>query len=232
MRTTAIATALGVAATLLTTTLTTTLLTAGPSGAATGYDARARAAGDRTCTRTPAMGVTQRRFVLDNSRSTHRVQFKVVREGDRYADAVTYVWVGAHRRKSVTVSVPQRRTASLRVRVPEMGRQDLRLSTTVASLETCYVPTVDPKASLGGVSCHGSDSVAQIVLDNRSTSDRRIHYTVTSSYGDSSASLMVRPASATNYYLPVPAGRSTHVGVAAAGDRVLSIDVAAGSCSS
>ena len=138
--------------------------------------------------------------------------------------------VPAHAKKKVTVSVPQRTTASVRVRVPEMGREELRLSTTVGALASCYVATVKPKASLGGVSCHGKDSVAQIVLDNRSTSDDKIAYTVQSSYGASSASFTVGPASSTNYYVPVPAERSTHVSVTAADRRVLSIDVAAASC--
>ncbi|MEP9362101.1 hypothetical protein ABLE68_03975 [Nocardioides sp. CN2-186] len=223
MRTISTATAvLGVVATLLT--------TAGATTAATGYDARASMAGHRTCTKTATTGITRRTIVLDNTRSARRVQFKVVRDGDRFADPTVYVWVPAHGRKSVTVSVPQRTTASVRVRVPEMGRGELRLSTTVAALASCYVATVKPKASLGGVSCHGKDSVAQIVLDNRSTSDDRIAYTVESSYGASSASLTVRPASSTNYYLSVPTERSTHVAVTAAGRRVLSIDVAAASC--
>jgi hypothetical protein len=158
------------------------------------------------------------------------VQFKVVREGDRFADPVVYVWVPAHRARSVTVSVPQRSTASVRVRVPEMGPRQLRLSRTVSALASCYVTTVDPRASLGGVSCHGTDSVAQIVLDNRSTSDEAIAYTVASSYGGSSASFTVRPGSVTHDYLPVPAGGSTHVDVTARGGSVLSIDVAAVSC--
>jgi hypothetical protein len=111
-----------------------------------------------------------------------------------------------------------------------MGRQELRLSTTVAALESCYVATVEPKASLGGVSCNGADSVAQIVLDNRSTSDDKVEYTVESSYGSSSASYTVRPASSTNDYLPVPARSSTHVDVTAAGRKLLSIDVAAVNC--
>ena len=80
------------------------------------------------------------------------------------------------------------------------------------------------------MSCHGKDSVAQIVLDNRSTSDDKIAYTVESSYGASSASFTVGPASSTNYYLSVPAEGSTHVAVTAADRRVLSVDVAAVSC--
>ena len=211
-------------------TVATLLTTAGPTTAATGYDARAHLSGHRTCTKSGGAGITRRHLALDNRRSAHRVQFKVVRDGDRFAEPTVYVWVPAHRRKSVTVSVPQRTTASVRVRVPEMGHQELRLSTTVAALASCYVATVKPKASLGGVSCHGADSVAQIVLDNRSTSDDKVVYTVESSYGASSASFTVRPASSTNDYLPVPAGRSTHIAVTAAGTKMLSIDVAAASC--
>lgn len=223
MRTTTIATAvLGAVAALLT--------AAGSTTAATGYDARADLVGDRTCAKSARAGVTERALVLDNTRSDHRVQYKVVRHGDRFADPVTHVWVGAHRKKALTVSVPQRTTVSVRVRVPEMGRDDLRLSATVAALARCYVPTVRPKASLGGVSCHGGDSVAQIVLDNRSTSDDRIAYTVASSYGDTTASLTVEPATATNYYLTVPDGRSTEVRVTAAGRRMLTTEVAAVSC--
>lgn len=223
MRTISIATAvLGVVATLLT--------TAGPTTAATGYDARASLSGPRTCTKTSAAGITRRTVVLDNTRSAHRVQFKVVRDGDRFAEHRVYVWVPARQKRSVVVSVPQRSTVSVRVRVPEMGRRDLRLSATVAALESCYVATVDPRATFGGVSCHGGDSVAQIVLDNRATSDEKIDYTVASSYGDSTASFTVRPASSDNYYLPVPDGRTTHVDVTAAGRRVLSTDIAAASC--
>lgn len=213
---------LGVVATMLT--------TAGATTAATGYDARASLSGHRTCTKTASTGITRRTVVLDNTRSARRVQFKVVRDGDRFADPTVYVWVPAHRRKSVIVSVPQRTTASVRVRVPEMGREELRLSTTVAALASCYVATVKPKASLGGVSCNGADSVAQIVLDNRSTSDDEVTYAVASSYGASSASFTVRPASSVNDYLPVPAGRSTHIDVTAAGRKLLSIDVAAANC--
>ena len=223
MRTTTVAIAvLGV--------LATTLTSAGPSGAAARFDARADLAGHRTCTRTATEGVTRRTLVLDNSRSRRRVQFRVVRDGDRYADPAVYLWVRAGRKKAVTVSVPQRRTVSVRVRVPEMGREHLRLSATVRALASCYVPTVDPRASLGGVSCSGRDSIARVVLDNRATSDDRISYTVTSSYGRSTASFTVPPASSTNDYLPVPAGRSTHVRVTAAGEEVLSTDVAAVSC--
>jgi hypothetical protein len=111
-----------------------------------------------------------------------------------------------------------------------MGREELRLSATVAALASCYVPTVDPRASFGGVSCSGRDSVARIVLDNRATSDDEVAYTVASSYGGSTASFTVGPASAVNDYLPVPAGGSTHVRVTAAGRTVLSTDVAAVSC--
>lgn len=223
MRKTAIATVvLGVVAALLT--------TAGATTAATGYDARAGLSGHRTCTKSATTGVTRRTLVLDNTRSAHRVQYKVVRDGDRVADPVVYVWVPAHRTRSLTVSVPQRTTVSVRVRVPEMGRQELRLSATVAALASCYVPTVRPKASLGGVSCHGADSIAQIVLDNRATTDEVVTYAVESSYGASSASFSVRPASSAHHYLPVPAGGSTHVEVTAAGKPVLSTDVAAVNC--
>jgi hypothetical protein len=223
MRTISTATAvLGVVATMLT--------TAGATTAAAGYDARASLSGHRTCTKSAGAGITRRTIVLDNTRSARRVQFKVVRDGDRFADPTVYVWVPAHRRKSVIVSVPQRTTASVRVRVPEMGRRELRLSTTVAALASCYVATLKPQASLGGVSCNGADSVAQIVLDNRATSDDEVAYTVASSYGASSASFTVRPESSTNDYLPVPAGRSTHVDVTAAGRRLLSIDVASVNC--
>ena len=72
--------------------------------------------------------------------------------------------------------------------------------------------------------------VAQIVLDNRSTSDEAVDYTVASSYGGSSASFTVRPASSVNDYVPVPAGGSTHVDVTARDRTVLSVDVAAVSC--
>lgn len=223
MRTISIATAvLGV--------VVATLTTVGPTTAATGYDARASLSGHRTCTKTATTGITRRTVVLDNTRSAHRVQFKVVRDGDRFAEHRVYVWVPARQKRSVVVSVPQRSTVSVRVRVPEMGRRDLRLSATVAALEKCYVATVDPKATFGGVSCHGGDSIAQIVLDNRATSDEEVDYTVASSYGDSTASFTVRPASSDNYYLPVPAGRTTHVDVTAAGRRVLSTDIAAASC--
>ncbi|MBZ5737727.1 hypothetical protein [Nocardioides mangrovi] len=223
MRKLAIATVvLGAVATLLT--------TAGASTAATGYDARAHMSGHRTCTKDARVGVTQRRIVLDNSRSAHRAQFKVVRNGDHDADPVVYVWVPAAAKKRVTVSVPQRTTVSVRVRVPEMGREDLRLSATVRALDSCYVARVAPKASLGGVSCQGSDSVAQIVLDNRDTTDEKVAYAVASSYGDSTASFTVRPASSSNYYLTVPTGRSTHVDVRAAGKRLLATDIAAVSC--
>jgi hypothetical protein len=208
----------------------TTLTTVGSTTAATGYDARAHLPGDRTCTKSASAGVTRRQLVLDNTRSAHRVQYKVVRHGDRYADPAVHVWVPAHASKSLTVSVPQRSTVSVRVRVPEMGREDLRLSATVAALRSCYVPTVDPKASLGGVSCQDGDSVARIVLDNRATSDDEVRYDVASSYGDASASLTVEPATSTNYYLTVPAGRSTEVRVTAAGRRVLSTEVAAVNC--
>ena len=223
MRTISVATAvLGVVAALLT--------AAGPTTAATGYDARARLSGHRTCTTTATAGITRRTVVLDNTRSAHRVQFKVVRDGDRYAEHKVYVWVPAHRTRSAVVSVPQRSTVSLRVRVPEMGRRDLRLSATVAALPSCYVATVDPRAVFGGVSCHGGDSIAQIVLDNRGTSDESIDYTIASSYGDSTASFTVRPTTSDNYYVPVPDGSTTHVDVAAAGRRVLSTDIAAASC--
>lgn len=223
MRTITIATAaLGAVATLLT--------TAGATTAATGYDARAHLAGHRTCDKSATTGITRRPVVLNNTRSAHRVQFKVVRAGDQVADPVDYVWVRAGRKKTVTVSVPQRTTVSVRVRVPEMGRAELRLSSTVTALTSCYVPSVDPKASLGGVSCHGADAVARVMLDNRATSDDKVDYTVTSSYGASSASFTVKPASSINDYLPVPAGRSTHVAVSAAGRSLLSVDVAAVSC--
>jgi len=222
-RSTIVAAVLGVLATTLTTADTTT--------AATGYDARARLAGEPTCTKTGSQGITRRTVVLDNTRSAHRVQYKVVRDGDRFADPTVYLWVAAHRKKSLTVSVPQRTTVSVRVRVPEMGRQELRLSATVAARHSCYVPRFDPRASLGGVSCHGADSVAQILLDNRSTTDDTVAYEVASSYGDSSASFSVKPASSTSDYVPVPAGGSTHVNVRAAGKRLLSVDVAALSCS-
>ena len=223
MRTTTIAIAvLGV--------LATTLTSAGTSSAAARYDARAALSGHRTCTRTATEGVTRRTLVLDNSRSRRRVQFKVVRDGDRYADPVVYIWVPAKGKRTVTVSVPQRRTVSVRVRVPEMGREELRLSATVAALARCYVPTVDPRASLAGVACSGRDSVARIVLDNRATSDEQVAYTVTSSYGHSTASFRVDPASSLSDYLPVPAGGSTHVRVTAAGRSLLSTDVAAVSC--
>lgn len=154
--TTSIATAVATLAALLSTT--------GAGSAATGYDARAHLAGDRSCAKTERAGVTRRTLVLDNRRSDHRVQYKVVRHGDRRADPVVHVWVPAHQRRSLTVSVPQRSTVSVRVRVPEMGRDDLRLSATVAALARCYVPTVRPRASFGGVACHGGDSVARIVL--------------------------------------------------------------------
>ena len=223
MGTISIATAvLDVVATLLT--------TAGATTAAAGYDARASLSGHRTCTKTDSIGITRRTVVLDNTRSARRVQFKVVRDGDRFAKPTVYVWVRAHEKKSVTVSVPQRTTVSVRVRVPEMGREELRLSTTVAALASCYVETVEPKASLGGVSCNGGDSVAQIVLDNRATSDDKVAYKVASSYGDSSASFTVRPASSVNHYVPVPAEWSTHVDVCAAGRKLLSLDVAAVNC--
>lgn len=223
MRTSVIATAaLGVVAALLT--------TAGPTTAATGYDARASLSGQRTCTTTAGAGITRRTVVLDNTRSAHRVQFKVVRDGDRFADHRVYVWVPARQKRSVVVSVAQRSMVSVRVRVPEMGRRDLRLSATVSALRSCYVATVEPRAAFGGVSCHSGDSVAQIVLDNRRTSDEEVDYTVASSYGDSTASFTVRPASSDNYYLPVPDGRSTHVEVTAAGRRVLSTDIAAVDC--
>ena len=227
MRTISIATAvLGVVATML----TTVLATAGPTTAATGYDARASLSGHRTCTKTATTGITRRTVLLDNTRSEHRVQFKVVRNGDRFAEHMVYVWVPAHQKRTVVVSVSQRSTVSVRVRVPEMGRNDLRLSATVVALEGCYVATVDPKAAFGGVSCHGDDSIAQIVLDNRATSDEKVDYRIASSYGDSTASLTVRPASADNYYLPVPAGGTTHVEVTASGRRLLATDIAAVSC--
>jgi hypothetical protein len=218
------------AATAVLGTVATLLTTAGSTTAATGYDARASLSGRTTCSKTAHMGTTRRSIVLDNTRSARRAQFKVVRDGDRVADPVVYVWVGAHRKRSMAVAVPQRSTVSVRVRVPEMGRQELRLSATVPALESCYVAKVDPRASLGGVSCHGDDSVAQIVLDNRATSDKAVTYTVASSYGDSSASFTVRPASSIDDYLPVPAGGSTHVDVTADGRTVLSVDVAAVSC--
>lgn len=225
MRTTALATAVASLAALLSTAGVTSTATA-----ATGYDARAHLAGDRTCAKTERAGVTRRQLVLDNRRSDHRVQYKVVRHGDRHADPVVHVWVPAHQKRSLAVSVPQRSTVSVRVRVPEMGRHDLRLSATVTALARCYVPTVRPKASLGGVACHGGDSVAQIVLDNRATSDDRIDYTVASSYGDATASFTVDAATATNYYLTVPDGRTTDVRVTAAGKRVLATEIAAVSC--
>lgn len=223
MRSIPVATAvLGVVAALLT--------TAAPTTATTGFDARASLSGQRTCAKTATTGVTRRTVVLDNSRSAHRVQFKVVRVGDHLAQHKVYVWVPAHRTRSVVVSVPQRTTASVRVRVPEMGGRALRLSATVPALRSCYVATVAPKAAFGGVSCHHGDSVAQIVLDNRATSDEKVDYTVASSYGDSTATFTVRPASVANYYLPVPAGRSTRVSVTAAGQRVLSTEIAAAGC--
>lgn len=225
MRKTTIATAvLGTVATLLT--------SAGPTTAATRYDARAELTGHRTCAQSATEAVTRRTLVLDNTRSSRRVQYKVVRDGDRFADAVVYTWVPAHRKKTVTVSVPQRTTVSVRVRVPEMGRNHLRLSRTVAALASCKVTTFEPKASLGGVMCHGADSVARIVLDNRSTSDDAVAYRVTSSYGASSASFTVRPASSTNHYLPVPAGGSTQIDVRAAGRDLMAIDVGAVNCPS
>ncbi|MGB0101474.1 MAG: hypothetical protein WBP61_14445 [Nocardioides sp.] len=225
MRKTTIATAvIGTVATLLT--------SAGPVTAATRYDARAELTGHRTCVKSAGEAITRRTLVLDNTRSERRVQYKVVRDGDRFADPVVYRWVPAHRKKKLTVSVPQRTTASVRVRVPEMGRNHLRLSRTVAALASCKITTFEPKASLGGVRCTGADSVAQIVLDNRSTTDDAVSYRVTSSYGASSASFTVRPASATNHYLPVPAGRSTQIEVRAAGRDLLSIDVGAVSCPS
>ena len=210
--------------------LATTLAGAGAGSAATGYEARASLSGHRTCTERATEGVTRRTLVLDNSRSRKRAQFKVVRDGDRFADPVVYTWVPAGKRKTVTVSVRQRSTVSVRVRVPEMGRQELRLSATVAALASCYVPVVDPRASLGGVACHGADSVAQVVLDNRSTTDDDVVYRVASSYGASTAAFTVAPASSTNDYLPVPPGRSTHVRVTAAGETLLELDVAAVSC--
>lgn len=210
--------------------VTTLLSIAGAADAATGFDARARLSGQPTCSKGSAAGITRRSIVLDNERSAHRVQFHVVRAGDRFAERLVYVWVPARQSRSVVVSVPQRTTVSVRVRVPEMGVDNLRLSSTVAALASCYVETVDPKASLGGVWCNGQDSLARIVLDNRSTSDDQVDYSVASSYGDSSASLTVKPASAINYYLTVPAGGSTHVDVAAAGRQVLSTDVEAVNC--
>lgn len=208
----------------------TTLTTAGASTATAGYDARAMVAGDRSCTKTATEGITRRTVVLDNTRSAHRVQYKIVRSGDRFADHTVRVWVAAHRKKSVVVSVPQRTSVSVRVRVPEMGRQNLLLSAILPARKSCYVPIVDPRAALGGVSCSGRDSVARIVLDNRATTDETVVYEVASSYGASSASFSVAPASSTNHYLPVPAGRSTHVDVRAAGKRALSVDVAAVNC--
>lgn len=223
MRRITIATAvLGVVTTMLTTT--------GPPAAAARYDARAGLSGERTCSMGPKAGVTRRTLVLDNRRSAERVQYRVVRRGDRFAEPAVYVWVPAHRRKTLTVSVPQRTTVSVRVRVPEMGFRDLRLSATVAALASCYRERVDPRASLGGVSCHDGDSVAQIVLDNRATTDDEVEYAVASSYGDASAVLTVEPATSTRYYLTVPAGRSTQVDVTASGRRVLSTEIAAVAC--
>jgi hypothetical protein len=208
----------------------TTLTTTGAATATARYDAHARLAGDATCTKTASEGITTRTVVLDNTRSARRVQYKVVRAGDRVAEHTVRLWVAAHRKRSVVVSVPQRTSVSVRVRVPEMGRHNLLLSAIVPARESCYVPIVDPKAALGGVSCNGRDSVARIVLDNRSTTDETVVYDVSSSYGDSSASFSVDPATSTNDYLVVPAGSSTHVDVRAAGRRLLSIDVAAVSC--
>ncbi|GAA4699109.1 hypothetical protein [Nocardioides conyzicola] len=228
MRTTTIgATAvLGTVASLLTATLTT----ADAGAAAPVYDARAKLSRHVTCVQGASAGITRRTIVLDNRRSSRRVQFRVVRAGDRYADPVVYRWVAAHRKRTVVVSVAQRATASVRVRVPEMGRKSLVLSAIVPAQSSCYVATVHPVAALGGVGCQGHDSVARIVLDNRGTSDATVGYTVASSYGDSSASLAVRPTSSVNYYLPVPSGGSTHVEVTARGSRVLSTDVASVSC--
>lgn len=225
MRKLTIATAvLGVAATLLTSVGATS------SGATAGYDARAHLPGHRTCEKTDDVGLTRRALVLDNRHSAHPVQFKVVREGDPRARPVRYVWVRAHHQRSLTVTVAQRSTVSVRVRVPEMGRHNLRLSATVRALKRCYVETVAPRAALGGVFCHGADSVAQVVLDNRGTSDRRIRYQVASTYGHASASYKVRPESALRHYVPVPAGGSTHVTVEAAGERVLAVDAGSVSC--
>ncbi|KQW49003.1 hypothetical protein ASC77_09850 [Nocardioides sp. Root1257] len=229
---------LGAVATMLTATLAATLTataTAASPASAAGtavpvYDARAALSRHDTCVKDASTGITRRALVLDNRRSSRRVQFKVVRAGDRVAGPVVYQWVGAHRKRTVVVSVAQRTTASVRVRVPEMGRKRLVLSALVPARPSCYVATVHPVAALGGVSCQGPDSVAQVVLDNRGTTDSTIGYTIASSYGDSSASVAVRPASTVNYYLPVPAGGSTHVEVSARGSRVLSTDVAAVSC--
>lgn len=218
---------LGAAATLLTATLSAPPTAASPAPT---YDARAALSRHDSCVKDASTGITRRALVLDNRRSSHRAQFKVVRAGDRVAAPVVYQWVGAHRKRTVVVSVAQRTTASVRVRVPEMGRKRLVLSALVPARPSCYVATVHPVAALGGVSCQGQDSVAQVVLDNRGTTDATIGYTVASSYGDSSASVAVRPASAVNYYLPVPAGGSTHVEVSAHGSTVLSTDVAAVSC--
>lgn len=212
-----------------------TLTAGGAATAATGHisghDARAQLIGHRTCTAGATAGITRRTLVLDNSRSGRRTHFKVVRVGDRFADRVVRIWVPAHGKKSVTVSAAQRTTVPVRIRVPQMGRGALRLATSVPALASCYVATVDPKASLGGVTCRGADSVARVVLDNRSTSDDSVVYRVESSYGDSSASFTVRPGASTNDYLPVPAGRSTHVDVTAEGRSLLSVDVVAISCS-
>ena len=142
---------LGAVAALLTTTGATT--------AALGYDARAKPVRPPHVHEERRHRHHRRTIVLDNTRSARRAQFKVVRDGDRFADpTVLRSGSPAHGRKSVTASVPQRTTASVRVRVPEMGREELRLSTTVAvALASRYVATVKPKASLGGVSCHGKD---------------------------------------------------------------------------
>lgn len=194
-----------------------------------GYDARAHLGKHRTCHKYADMGVTKRLLLLHN-KGTKKVQYHVFRDGDYSAAPVRYVWVKPGQTRKLAVRVPQRKTVAVLVRVPEMGHKQIRLSKTVEAKDSCYVPTLDPRASLGGVSCVGGDSVAQILLDNRGTSNATVDYAVTSSFGHSSATFSVSPASSVNDYLPVPAGKSTHVKVTVKGKSLLSLDVAATNC--
>lgn len=215
---------LAVAAAAVVPAVSLVALTPGVANAAAEYRADARLSGDRGCIE--SSGTTTQKVVLDNTKSNRKVQFKVsktlTKAGDQQGGGTDFYMVGAGGKKIITLRIPEQMTMGLHVASPDMGRDWSRLTQVIESRPDCRKVVFDPRATLGGTTCQGADSVVQVNLDNRLSTDESAEYAIeTAGWNRSSTTtVIVEPDTLRNTYVSMENGQTTDV-VVTVGDEVL-----------
>lgn len=197
--------------------------------AATTYAPKAALSGSRYCQE--STGMTRQRVLLDNRGSNATVQYRVVWRGDKGSGSY-YTKVAARSTKTTTISIPEGIRMGLTVTSPEKKDGWLVMSKTVEALASCTYKHFEPKASLGKVTCMGSDAIVQVVLDNRLSTDAAVEYGVTTQQPDSDGFQSVRVPAETrrNTYVSVPSGQPVGITVAVGDNEMLTETVPGTAC--